>query len=250
MVKEKTEEGDYEGGLEALDRLLELAKDDAKVLRTLEKCLDEFINQLMEEEKYDEIRRLAEKYGQLAAGIDFEGILKESDKPEMAEQETEEQENSPTEDVEEDSLEQEEQETESEESVSGETTALQSDNWVDELYQMIVAEDADAVFAIMEQPDFIEKCEAFPQHNGDYRILTSDGKVMWVINDDYLFSVVYYPNGDGGDIEYGAPPSGWGDYIYEVFNGEKRWLIKSTLHQEDGSTSELPQNSTLWIYHT
>ncbi len=65
----------YEKALGYYDRLLELDKDNEEVVAGLETCLQSYIDILMEEKRYDEIRQLAEKYQDIAANIDFQSIL-------------------------------------------------------------------------------------------------------------------------------------------------------------------------------
>lgn len=65
----------YEKALGYYDRLLELDKDNEEAVAGLEACLQSYIDILMEEKRYDEIRQLAEKYQDIAANIDFRSIL-------------------------------------------------------------------------------------------------------------------------------------------------------------------------------
>jgi tetratricopeptide (TPR) repeat protein len=72
-----TEEGDYEKALEQYDRLLELDRNNEQVITELSTCLQAYIDILMEQGDYDTIRALAEKYGDIASGVDFPSILDE-----------------------------------------------------------------------------------------------------------------------------------------------------------------------------
>ncbi len=266
IVEEKIETEDYEGGLEIFDRLLELAGDDERVLEALEKCLNAYLEHLLEKERYDEIRRIAEKYREAATGIDFDGILKQIEEKEALEKEIalkREAEEKEEQEIQEEEAQDAEEEAESEDSEVTETeNTAQSGNWVDDLYQKIIAEDADAVFAIMEQPDFIEKCNTYPHMTVtwsiDYNLSTNDGKDIWVVKgiDDSYLAVAFFPEGynygfptNGHEI-LGAPAVGWGDYIYEIgFDGQKEWFAKTSGHNSDGSTYELPENQIWIVFH-
>lgn len=185
MIVEKTDEiKDYQEELEVYDRLLELAGSDERVLEALKKCLADYMDFLTDEGKYDEISMLAEKYQDIAAGVDFDVI------------------------------------------------------WVDDLYRKIVAEDADAVFAIMEQPDFIERCEAFPHCEGvvgfnlysvDYSLLTSNGKIFWAsYEEEYeTYVICCSPDMNASDFEdrMGEPVEWSREYTYtfSIINGTRNW---------------------------
>lgn len=73
--KEDTQNGLYEEALTVYDRLLELDSTNTETINDLCDCLNKYIDILMEAGKYDEIRALAEKYGEVAVNMDFEGIL-------------------------------------------------------------------------------------------------------------------------------------------------------------------------------
>lgn len=75
LAEKYTGDGAHEKALECYDRLLELAGENEQVLTGLESCLKQYIDVLMEEKRYDEIRKLAEKYGNVVKNIDFEAIL-------------------------------------------------------------------------------------------------------------------------------------------------------------------------------
>lgn len=76
LLENKNEIRDYKEELEIYDRLLELAGDEERVLLSLEQCLRDYIEFLKGEEKYDDIRALAEKYGDIVPGIDLDEILR------------------------------------------------------------------------------------------------------------------------------------------------------------------------------
>ncbi len=67
----------YEKALGYYDRLLELDKNNEEVVAGLETCLQSYIDILMEEKRYDEVRRLTEKYQDIATNIDFRSILEQ-----------------------------------------------------------------------------------------------------------------------------------------------------------------------------
>ena len=74
-AEQKNGSADYEDELTIYDRLLELAADDERVINGLCECLNLYIAILMDEEKYDKIRELAEKYESVAVNVDFVSIL-------------------------------------------------------------------------------------------------------------------------------------------------------------------------------
>lgn len=57
--------GEYEDSLVCIDRLLELDSENTQMKTILRDCLGEYIKILAEEERYDEIKTLAEKYGSI-----------------------------------------------------------------------------------------------------------------------------------------------------------------------------------------
>lgn len=227
IVEGKIEEGDYESGLEILDRVLELAADAGSVREILEKCLTGYLERLMEEKNYDEIRTLAKKYGQLVPGLDFDTILRQLEEKEALERENAFRKEETEEEYDEVSEGDEETEVEMEDALTG----VQGDNaWVDDLYQKIIAEDADGVFSIMEQPDFIEKCEEFPHciasWDVDYSLLTSNGGIFWVvkdINDGDLY-ITCTPGDRASDYEVGGWVEEGREYTYYKEDGRKDWV--------------------------
>ena len=234
IAEKKVKTEDYEGGLEIFDRLLEMSKDDERVLESLEKCLNVYLECLLEEGKYDEVRRIAEKYRAAVTGIDFDGILKQTEEKEAQEKEialkqVEEEREQEIQEVEAEAEDvEDEEEFEDGEGAVTETIPL-SGNWVDDLYQKIIAEDVDAVFAIMEQPDFLEKCEEFPHSEVvwsiDYSLLTSDGKIFWVlksINYDMLY-ITCIPNLDVADSDVGGAALD-GEYTFSITGGAKQFF--------------------------
>lgn len=245
IVEEQNGIENYKEKLEIYDRLLELWGNDERVLESLGKCLTAYMDFLIKEGRYDEVRMLIGKYGDIAAGVDFDKFLRQIEELEGLEEENQEWEPPEESEIRES--------TDNSEEKINVTDAESGDNWVDDLYRKIIAEDAKAVFAIMEQSDFVEKCEAYPNADAawsiDYRLSTSYGGNVWAvkaINSDYL-AVAYCPEGyDGG----WAPAVGWGDYMFEIDDGKKSWFIKSIGYRSDGSMVEIPENSIWTVFHT
>lgn len=73
--KKETQEGSYQEALTVYDRLLELDSTNEETINGLCDCLNKYINVLMEAKQYDEVRALAEKYGDVAVNVDFNTIL-------------------------------------------------------------------------------------------------------------------------------------------------------------------------------
>lgn len=61
--------------LTVYDRLLELDPANEKTIEGLCNCLNQYIDILMEAKRYEDIRALAEKYGDVAVNVDFAAIL-------------------------------------------------------------------------------------------------------------------------------------------------------------------------------
>ncbi|MCM1217680.1 MAG: hypothetical protein NC548_24575 [Lachnospiraceae bacterium] len=218
---------DYKEELEIYDRLLELAGDEERVLSSLEKCLREYIEFLKGEEKYDDIRALAEKYGDVVLGIDFDEILRQIEEEKAMEEKRALEEVVVLEES------AGEEEADSEESENVEAGLFGDRSWVDDLHQKIAEEDADVVFAIMEQPDFLEKCEVYPNNNGaladqyiEYSLLTSDGHVFWAIKWKGIdrISIACTPDDKAVDYEIGSCVEDCREYVFEIINGERSWV--------------------------
>ncbi len=75
IAKEKTRGSAYTEALTVYDRLLELDSAKAETIDGLCDCLNKYIDVLMKEKSYEEIRALAQKYGEAASGVDFTSIL-------------------------------------------------------------------------------------------------------------------------------------------------------------------------------
>ncbi len=262
IAEERNKTGNYEDELKVYDRLLELEKVDDRVLESLGKCLIAYLESLLKDGRYDEATALIEKYREIATGVDFdkylelvkEAIAVEEERKEEKEKEAEEnnreeegtEETEDAEDIEgtegntqeetgaESRQEIEESEGNGEEPIDirNTTGTSQSGNWVDDLYQKIVAEDADAVFAIMEEPDFLERCEMYPHievvWSVDYRLTTSEGYVFWVlkaIDDDDLY-VTCTPNSTISKYEgiyENINIAVCGEYNFSIMDGYKDW---------------------------
>ena len=79
------EEGKWQESLEFLKEALDLDGNNEKIYQSMEKCLGRYLNALMEEKQYDEIRILAEGYGDIVGAAYFEEILKEVEEQEEEE---------------------------------------------------------------------------------------------------------------------------------------------------------------------
>ena len=75
IVEDSGEGKTYQEKLEIYDRLIELEGQNEDVLSGLEKCLEQYINVLLKEEKADEVRKLVDKYKDILAGTDFDTFL-------------------------------------------------------------------------------------------------------------------------------------------------------------------------------
>lgn len=242
IAEEKNRNGIYEDELKIYDRLLELDKENERALEALEKCLISYLDFLMEEERYDEVTVLAEKYREIVVGIDFDEYLEqikevmaiEEKEKKVDKNNTEEEETEITaeNDHEETGNEPEQETDESEENVAepAETVNVedisQDVTWVDDLYQKILAEDADAVFAIMEEPDLQKRCEVF-QYSDDssgtrmYRLLTSDGNIFWALGTNRLgiFNISCSPDLDPSDYDIDVMEDT--EYKFWIIDGER-----------------------------
>ena len=77
QAQEYTDATDYGKALEIYDRFLELDGENAQVQTDIANCLQEYLDLLMEQERYDEAKALIEKYQDKVSGIDFQAILDE-----------------------------------------------------------------------------------------------------------------------------------------------------------------------------
>ena len=75
QANEYTRKTDYKKALEIYDRLLELDSENIQVDSDLGNCLLGYLNLLIEQGRYDEVRVIIEKYKDKASGIDFQDIL-------------------------------------------------------------------------------------------------------------------------------------------------------------------------------
>ncbi|MBD5450225.1 MAG: tetratricopeptide repeat protein [Lachnospiraceae bacterium] len=67
--------GSYEESMAIYDILLRLDEESDKVQAAVQDFLQGYIDILLQEGRYDEIRRLVDKYGDLVPGMDFDAIL-------------------------------------------------------------------------------------------------------------------------------------------------------------------------------
>lgn len=74
-AKEGTADASYEEALAVYDRLLELDSTNIATIKDLCSCLNQYIDSLMENRQYDTVRALAEKYGDVAADVDFAAVF-------------------------------------------------------------------------------------------------------------------------------------------------------------------------------
>lgn len=75
ILDDSSTQRSFEEKLEIYDRLIELEADSREVLIDLEKCLEQYINVLLEEGKNDKIRALIEKYKDILSGTDFDTFI-------------------------------------------------------------------------------------------------------------------------------------------------------------------------------
>lgn len=76
---------DDEKILEIYDRLLELKGEDAQILEDMSLWLGLYIKKLWNDKKFDEVKKLVEKYGDYNLSIDTENILAKTEELETAE---------------------------------------------------------------------------------------------------------------------------------------------------------------------
>lgn len=202
----ETQNGAYKEALVAYDRILNMDGDDKNVLESLEKCLIKYMEYLFAKEEYDEVKLLIEKYENIVTDIAYDEIKKDVERLASIKAEEEAAKERAREAVE----------------------ILQSDNWVDILYQKIITKDTETVFAIMELPDFIKKCEEFPHSEEywsvDYSLLTSDGKIFWALKaiDSNTLIVSCSPNRNADNYDIGGEAL-VGKYEFSIDDGERTY---------------------------
>ena len=86
-AQEYAEDGAYEEALILFDKLRELESNSETLQEAMNSFLQEYMNLLINEKQYDEVRRLAEKY----TDMDFEALLKEMEEQEQLEARLEEE---------------------------------------------------------------------------------------------------------------------------------------------------------------
>lgn len=70
--------GEYEKSLEIYDRLLDIDQGNEKILAGLEECLQKYVSWLGEQEKYDEIEKLSEKYMDKIRDVNFQTTVEKN----------------------------------------------------------------------------------------------------------------------------------------------------------------------------
>lgn len=79
------EKGGWQESLDFLEEALNLDGNNEKIYQSMEKCLGSYLNALIGEKQYDEIRILAEEYGDIVGTAYFEEILKKVEEQEEEE---------------------------------------------------------------------------------------------------------------------------------------------------------------------
>lgn len=259
QAEEYTRKADYEEALEVYDKLLELDRENTQLQTDVGNCLVKYINLLMEQGLYDEARVLIEKYQDKVSGIDFQTILDEilvrenidllleGKRYDEARALVEEQRNA-TDDADFEKM---------LASIEEQIVLAENSVWVDDLYEKMIAGDINAVFSIITASDFPEKCSVFKYtetyYSMEYTLLTSDEKVVGVYDyntdDGYLgISVAYCVHDE--DYESGRPNYiRDGDYIYQIVDGKREWLVDNKYHTHDGTDGELSAGEWWGAYH-
>lgn len=75
MAKSCADILDYEKALEYYNILLELDRENGQVLNDLEMCLMDYLEILMDDGRYEEIRQLMEMYGRIVTNVDFQKYI-------------------------------------------------------------------------------------------------------------------------------------------------------------------------------
>lgn len=142
----------------------------------------------------------------------------------------------------------------------------ENDAWIDDLYQKMISGDSEAVYAVILEPDFIEKCsesaydyQVVDDFSGtQYGLLTSEGQTI-IINEyihpagaDFAWSIYafYCVHEDEPRVGFVPETVSGGDYYYgftspEEYNG-KDWLIGDTYHSRFIGDGVLPYGE---IFH-
>ena len=220
-AQEYSEAGEYEKALAEYDKVPESAGKDDDFQAGLGDCLREYMEELIEEDQLEAVKDIVDKYETKADNVDFQEVVDRVEEKEIQEQGT----------------------------------------WVDDLYAKMIAGDYEAVYAIMEASDFLDKCNEFAHEevvwSMDYCLTTSDGKVIAVIkslNDDtvtvaYCVHKEHYSN----EIDGVAYPNDIfeGDYCYEIIDGKKTCLINDQYLDLDVSTEKLdvPSGAIWEVFH-
>lgn len=213
LAEDYMDEDNYVKALEIYDRLLELGVGNDEI-PGLAACLQEYLDLLMVQGRVDEIRRLMEKYQDKVPDVDFQTILARSEFQENSEQPLEEEQGDETNDA-------DKQETN--DGIEGQTDLAVGGTWVDDLYQKMVAGDAEAVYSIISSSDFVTKCSAYEHRLNEewmhmmYMLYTSDNKFIGVAKDYYddttisVYHCIHYSDWQD-HVEMG-------DYFYQLIFG-------------------------------
>lgn len=184
---------EYGEVLDTYDRLLELAQDSEDILVSVKKYVIDYLDFLIGENRYDEVKAAARKY---------------------------------------------------------EDVILIGDNWVDNLYCKMLMEDADAVFAIMSESDFMEKCKAFTEsrfsNELSYKLETSGGQIVWVTTHAAAYGkymCMHFPRKNKLNYEATWAYEDYGYCLDTRYYDERAWYIGTTVYHPDGSTYEVFEGS-------
>lgn len=219
-AQEYSEAGEYEKALAEYDKVPESAGKNDDFQAGLGDCLREYMEELIEEDQLETVKDIVDQYKTKADNVDFQEVMDRVEEKENQEQGT----------------------------------------WVDDLYAKMIAGDYEAVYAIMEASDFLDKCNEFAHEefytDVDYCLTTSDGKVIGVMKDlDYDFMCVaycvhkehYIEEIDG--VAYSSVISG-GDYCYFIEGGEKSCLINDqALDLDYGTQRDVPSGKLWYALH-
>lgn len=137
-------------------------------------------------------------------------------------------------------------------------------NWVDDLYQKMISGDIEAVYDIILDSGFIEKCSEYEHeevyNSTEYGLLTSEGKII-VIKDlkdgEYKYlCALYCVHEDEPRMWLFPNTASGGDYYYECrsdvdYYNDKSWLIGNNCHwgNVNGGDSILPYGEPMIIFN-
>lgn len=253
LASDYVDQDNYEKALEIYDRLLKLDAENETIQSDLGNCLQEYLDLLMGQGRFDEIKGLIEKYKDKVSNVDFQAILEKIELQEELDLLLEEERYDEAKTLIKEQLnETNDADLQKTLDIIEEQIVLENAAWVDDLFQKMITGDSEAVFAIMSESNFIEKCNEYEHKevtwSMDYRLLTSDGKMVGVVNSieegyDWI-SVSYCIHGWDWPQDVGE-----GDYYYSIERGERTWLIGNLYQGSDGSVHELPEGAIFMVYH-